>query len=462
MKKIICIMAVAFFVQKTQAQINFNEINNPHTSTLGARYLPTLLGNNNSRGDVMFYDINFAIGNNFMSLGDLQTITNGGQLGTNEINNYVDGLKKSNTVFTSLDLPIVNFTFVAWKKKKIPKLILGGGMREKIDFNFNFNSDIFSLALKGNKQFEGKTISLLPSFNFLAYNEFFVTGAYHFKAIKIKKQQLNIKAATRLRYLQGIASINVNPGAISMYTHPDGRALDFDINLDANIATAVDTSSLNNVFEDIQLDNIRKNAFKNSAKGFATDWGVSAELNNNLQVHLALIDLGKIKFQNNVANYKKTGKVTYEGYEWDKNYDNLNEDSLLNIIKPDVTYDSYSVSLGGKFLLNAVYQFGFKPKAKIPFYKHRTSLTYLQGFNNYLSSSKTPTINIGYNYSILNRINLGVNATLGGNNVSMAGANISFRLAKIKFGIGSNNLMPLINMQSGRGTDVNTFLGIYF
>jgi hypothetical protein len=441
-----------------KAQYNFSQIHNQHAHNLASSQLPSLLGDDMRTGEVHLLNLYGGFANNFISAYDLQQFSQSGNLSNTYIDNVLNKMPKEATLWAGADLPIFNIFFNVNKKAREPFLSFGIGMRERVDFSMTMNKDLFSLIYKGNKQFADQTVNLSPSLNFLFYNEYFLAAAAQLKLPDIGKlKTITIKPAVRLRMLNGLASIYMPDSHIDMYTHPDGRYIDFTTSLQANMSAAVDTPDFEST-----LDNIDLQSFKSSGKGFGMDLGLGVTLFENFQAHLGLIDMGSINFNRNTINYTKNDTYTYDGIDINQQGDAINTGNLDEMLQPEKTYNSYKMPLPTKLILSGSYQYRKKAKRKVTYFVHNVSLTYVQGFRNYLSSTKKPALNVGYAYNFKNLVNTGASFTVGGVNKVMAGAHLGFRLCAIKLGLASNNFLPLLSAKAGRGTDVNMYLGFYF
>jgi hypothetical protein len=460
MKKIVCsLLAFSLSAQLANAQFNFAQIQNQQTHNLAAAQLPSLLGDDIRTGEVFLLNPSIGFANNFISAYDIQKLSGNGALSNTYIDDVLRKIPKQGTVWAGADIPLLNVFFNINKKNHERFLSFGLGMREKIDFNFSLNKDLLSLLYKGNKQFAGSTVNLSPSLNFLFYNEYFLAAAGQFQLFKndTTRKPIIIKPALRLRYLNGMASIYMSKANIDMYTDPEGRYINFNTLLEANMSSAIDTPDIESALGDINL-----NSFKGSGKGFGIDLGVGVTLFENLQVHAALIDIGSIHFKRNTINYTKDASYTYDGIDLNNEGETINTTQLNDLIQPDKTYNAYKQPLPTRLILSGFYGLGPKTKRRVTYYMHNISLVYVQGFRNYLNATTKPTVNIGYAYNIYNMVNTGIGITVGGLNKIQAGAQLGFRLGAVKLGFASNNLLPIITAKAGRGTDFNMWLGFYF
>lgn len=100
------------------AQYNFGQINNPHTHNLASAQLPSLLGDDLKSGEVHLLNLYAGFGNNFVSAGDLQTLSESGNLSNEFIDGFLARTPKQAAVWAGLDLPLLNIFFQVKKKNK--------------------------------------------------------------------------------------------------------------------------------------------------------------------------------------------------------------------------------------------------------------------------------------------------------------------------------------------------------
>lgn len=443
----------------SNAQYNFGQINNPHTHNLASAQLPSLLGDDLKSGEFHLLNMYAGFGNNIVSAGDLMTLSESGNLSNEFIDGFLARTPKQAAVWAGVDLPLLNIFFQVKKKNK-PFLFFGLGMRQKIDINATLNKDLLTLIYKGNKGFAGQTVNLSPSLNMLYSNEYFLSLAGQISLPDIGTiKTLSVRPAARFRLINGIAGLSMPDAHIDMYTDPEGRYIDFSTNLQANLASAVDTPDIQSTFGELS-----PGSFRSAGRGFGMDLGVGMMALGRIRVHLGLLDIGSVRFTRNAVNYTRTSSYRYEGIDLNgaEEGNSLSTGNLVELIQPEKTYQPFIMVLPTKFVFSGAYLMKKKTRRRVDYFTHHLQLTYVQGFRNYLNASQAPTLNIGYSYNLANVISPGVHVTMGGLNGLMAGAQMGFRLGMFKMGLGSNNLLPLINSSSGRGTDANLYFGYYF
>jgi hypothetical protein len=459
LSRVLSLSAVMILISCTDivAQFPFQLINNQHGHNLGSAYLPSLLGDDMKTAEVQLIGLTAGFGNNFISAENLQTLSNEGNLSSSFIDNLLKKSPEQCRLWAGVDVPLMNIFFAIRKKKK-PFLSFGIGSRQKLDADISLNKNLLSLLYKGNKQFAAQTVNLSPAMNMMLYNEFFVTAAAQFTLPKIGRLKgIGIKPALRIRQLNGIAAIAMPTANIDMYTDPEGRFIQLNTNLQANLASSVDTPDVEGVYDDIDFLNL-----KQAGRGIGMDLGLGIQVNERLSLHAGLTDIGEIRFKRNVINYTAQSSYRYEGVDLNNTNETISTATLDSLLQPVKTYQNFTMSLPTKLVFSGAYQMKKKTRKRVSYYQHNLYLTYVQGFRNYLSSSKTPLVNVGYAYNLFNKLNVGVHITGGGLSGLMGGGHLGVRLGSVKFGFASNNLLPLVVNRAGRGTDASMYFGFYF
>lgn len=460
--KIFLIAALSLTLGTTSlsAQINFAAIQNQHSHSLASSQLPSLLGDDVKHAELFFLAPHFGFGNNMITANDLTQLSKEGKLSNQYIDDLLQKMPKQGNIWLGMDVPVLNLFFNV-RRKKEPFLSMGLGIREKMDANFSLNKDFFSLLYKGNKQFENRSVNLSPSLNMMLYNEYFFAIAGQFTTrnlIPSMKNNIVIKPAVRVRYLNGIMGIDMPTSKINMYTAPEGRYIDFTTDMTLNMASAIDTLDIGeNTNSELGLGN-----FKAAGSGLGVDIGIGLELLENLRLNLGVVDVGGINFNRNVINYTKKDKYRYEGVTLNEDGEMMELADFETLLQPNKTYHSFKQSLPTRFLIHANYGLIKKERRKVSYFAHNFSVAYVQGFKNYLSSTRAPALHLGYAYNLANYVNAGINVTAGGVNKFQAGAMLGIRVLVFKLGIASNNLLPLFYSKAGSGTDASFYFGLYF
>ncbi|MFK7953466.1 MAG: DUF5723 family protein [Ekhidna sp.] len=141
-------------------------------------------------------------------------------------------------------------------------------------------------------------------------------------------------------------------------------------NLKANISSngeffEVDAEVKNGVYRTSGLDIYQGNGLvshliSNSNKGFALDLGIDYKLSRYYSVALSVLDIGYIKWSENVVNKTVNDTTfTYSGIALDElgNVRETLEDSLFNKLKPTETNDPYNTFLPSRMYSSWTYHY---------------------------------------------------------------------------------------------------------
>jgi hypothetical protein len=459
MKRIIAIASsVIMMGAAVHAQVNIGALQDGHNSANAAGFLPTYLGDHFQNLQVTVFNPYVSLGSSFATFKDAREYITADKITSEMIGNTISKLDpEDNNINGAVDIALLNVAFNLTNKEGRKTASFGFGVNERAEVNMTFNDDLLALAWKGNKQFAGQTVNILPRFNGLAFTEYYVSTSFN---ISPANSDVIIKPAIRLSYLSGQASINMpKDNSISLYTEPEGRYLDFGFNYTVNASLDADSVALAG-----STFNINNKSFRAGAgSGFGVDLGLRVSPSPGVSFNVGLMDVGSITFKNGVTNMFNHSGYRYEGEEltFTENQ-SVNLDSLAGLAKPTYTHEAYTVRLPTKLILTGSIGFGRVEQKGGAYYPHQLTAMYLQGFANYLSSTTTPYVAVGYTRSFNNVLNLGVNAGVGGITGGTFGLLASLRLGAFRIGINSNNIIPLIAPNSGRGTDLGMLLGLAF
>jgi hypothetical protein len=440
------------------AQLDMGALQDAHNTANAARHMPTYLGDRFNKFQITILNPYVSIGSSFANVGEVQEYLNADKITSEMIGASIRKMRsQDNIVAGSVDLAIVNAAFNITGKGGHKALSIGVGVNERVEVSTVFNQEAFLLAYNGNKQFAGQTVQIAPRFNGLAYTEYYVSAAYN---IRPRYSDWVIKPAIRLSYLAGQANVEMRQGnSISLYTQPEGRYLDFGLDYNINTSLGDDSVTLSG-----SSFNLNDKSFKGGAgHGIGMDLAVRVSPKPGIHFNIGLMDVGSITFTNNPTNIYNHTTYRYEGQELTFAEDqSLNLDSIADLAKPKYSYNSYTVELPTKLVITGSIGLNKAENKKETYYKDQITGLYQQGFLNYLSATTTPYIALGYTHSFKGKLNLGANAGVGGIWGGNVGIIASLKAGAFLFGLHSNNILPLIAPNAGRGSDFGMLLGLAF
>ena len=247
--------------------------------------------------------MNVGLSNSGFSFNDLFTKRSDDSLVINT-QGVIDGLNKLNYLTAENSIEFFGIGM------KVKDLYLNFNVSSKVQANFIYPKTLLQFALEGNgKNFIGERASLDGiGINLNAYTEvgFGVT------------KEINDKLAVgaRLKFLSGIANIHTRETRLGIYTDPTTYALTIDGFAD------ISSSNISQFYEDTvsstqtKMKDLQSSILNFSNKGVGLDVGATYKVSDKLSVNASLVDLGSIRWSNNVTSYKTDEfEYTFEGVD---------------------------------------------------------------------------------------------------------------------------------------------------
>ena len=304
------------------------------------------------------------------SLSDIVMYKNGKPTST-FLDNTVDEdafIKKLSTINNISNNISFEWLNVGFKQKKNYWDL---SIQTKENFNFSFPKEYFAFILKGNIDSTriGNGIFDGQGLNATVYQEASIGFNRQFSRY--------FRVGVRIKAIMGIANINTAKSQTKIYTtnstDVESSSLPMTITSESNMLVnssipLVDvTNNTSNVPSSISLQKgitmqdvlkITKNL------GWGLDFGLMKDWNSELTLYGSVIDLGFIRWKNNVQNYALTSnKFNYNGFPFSNlNLNDLSSvsDSLLNQFKNGFkaknTQNTYRTSLNTKIFFGGNYK----------------------------------------------------------------------------------------------------------
>jgi hypothetical protein len=219
---------------------------------------------------------------------------------------------------------------------------------EKNNLPFTLSKDLFTLAWKGNTQFEGEQASARgTSIYAMHYREY---------ALGISRQNdagnfLGIKG----KLLFGKLNFSVPKSDISLYTDPTTFDLTINGNLRMNMSAPLIIDETNGRINNITYDesaSLMNLIFNRKNWGFAFDAGFIKQMNEKITLSGSILDVGFIRWRSYLNNLSSNEEFTYQGVLADTG--NV-IGSLLDSITFEITNQSYTTMLPIKTYLGVSY-----------------------------------------------------------------------------------------------------------
>jgi hypothetical protein len=327
------------------------------------------------------------------------------------------------------------------------------GQRNYLSFNitaknnvrFSYDKDPFELLINGNAPFIGKNKSLNVGVNAAAYIEYGVGFARTFMENKLS-------VGGRLKYLSGLYSINTANSNVHISTNDQNYGLEITSNIEINTAGLDEDNDSTDVSDLIFGGN----------NGISLDLGGTYRLNDEWEFSASLLDLGSIKWTENVTNYvsKEPGKkLEFEGLEWDEIFNDTTEveesfeelaDSLEDQFDLLETNKSYSTALPSQLYLGANYYLNENTNIG--------GLLYTQFFDGRLISG----IGLSFNKKFSRVFSVNGSYSYWNREAANIGAGFSANLGPVQFYMVSDNILAAMNWDNAQSTNIRFALNLRF
>jgi len=333
-------------------------------------------------------------------------------------------LKDESNINFNFQIEYLTFGFKAGKN------YLHFRVAEKLQTEFMLRKDLVQFAMYGNghESLLGKTVNLGgSSFDMMLYRE------YSLGYSRNVNEKLNV--GVNFKYLQGLANISTEKSDFELTTNPD----DFSLAVRSDLLFNVSMPGIND--EDIDLKFFLPGKANN---GFAVDLGADYEINERFDAYASLLNLGSIKWTENLKNFKTIDSqkiFNYEGFDISDYFSNgkLDNDRIENI------FDSIADEMGIKETAEA-YTSKLSPVLNVG---GRFNLTKNNVFNvlltnRFQNNDNWTTFSVAYTRSFSRDVNLMVSNTVFKDSFLNLGAGLAVNLGPLQlFAVSENILAPL-------------------
>lgn len=464
MKQLKLLFLTVFFLTafsgSSLGQYNAGLSYNNHFKDQASIAQPSLLGSSYSDGYVSMPYVYAYVGNSSFDYG---TLTNN----LDETNGTVEDLyqRSLDQLGEEEDRHLFSFgmefqtLFLSYKINMGESEILtfSLGSRDRLSGNVSFSRNLYQLLRRGNKQFEGEKVQLDPFESSMVYMRDYSLGLSREFSFPFM-DDWSIRPAIQGRYIRGFASLNLNSTDISLHTKEGGREIKLDMKYNLNTSHPTVPNSDNFPFPWL----VQQSPFNASTlgTGYGIDAGVTFNLGQYISLSSAVTDIGRIKFSENVRNYRHDGEHSYDGSTTNpaqfQSGGSITDNAFIEgILAFEEGNEPYTQSLGSKLILEGELNF-FERTTSFNDKEYTLSnfyFTFIRGFEDQLNATTRPQFTIGYNHDFYSIVNLGVNYGMGGYNQQMFGAFASFRTGLFRVGAGSNNMIALWDSSKATGAD---------
>jgi len=320
---------------------------------------------------------------------------------------------------------------------KLKKSYVSFSIVNRFDMSFAYPKDFIQLIFEGNGgEFLGKRVNMDGlGVNMNSYIEY---GFGYNREIGSKW-----KVGARYKLLSGIANVKTKKSVLGLTTDETTFDLTIDGALDLRTAGIPDSNS---TFD-------QNGAFNFKNRGMAFDFGVTFQATEKLKLSGSLLDLGSIKWTQNVQNFSKEDfSYTFRGVDInqainDTNYFETLQDTLKEIFFVDGNNASYRTALpmrvivGGTYDINKLFGVG------------------ATWFSDFTNRKYRPTVMLSGTMHLKNWLFVNVNYTVSSRSAKNIGIGFALKGACMSYFVTTDNLLGFISPAGAKNFHVSTGLG---
>lgn len=443
------LLALLISAQQGFAQYNLVSLYDQHWNLAGSKLIPSKLGMDDSRLQVLLPG-QFAYAGN--SAVPLQMAS---RINTVSAKRVAERLNFRTHAGVGQEQEYLGIAYKHIGYNGSEKYSIGLNVYDRMGVSSSFPRDFGQLLLLGNAAFAGQTVDIekleLSAWHLRDYGFAFV------KVINTPyfNRLFQLRIGARAKYIQGFAAayLPATDGKIS--TEGSGQYIDFQTNYQYYTA-GVQGWSMGN-----------RNPAVNG-QGFGGDFSITGNFANLIKGSISVVDIGSVTFNNKTTRYDRTEGFRYEGQVSGNllggangQFDTLLTTSLRGTQTKEV---DFSMQLPTRIIMQAEFSIDHDPgrkgnleykkkKFNKKYDKHTLFLTYIQGVNRMPGNTVRPLVSAAYSYSWGYVLSMGGNISYGGLNRVGMGAFASARLGPIRIGAGSSNFLGAVFSGWATGAD---------
>lgn len=360
-----------------------------------------------------------------------------------DLNGMLGGMKPKNFLSSAFKFQLFDLGI------KIGAGYLRLHAQERIEMRLSYSKDLFGLLINGNGPTAGTEQKLNVGMDAIHYREYGL-GYSH----EISEQWT---AGVTLKYLYGMENIQTVSSDIALLTDPNTYALTGRTNIHIN------TSGLDTAFDGAS-DNVSKYLLGKKNTGFAADLGVTYKPTKRVMISASLLDIGSIKWKDDLYSYKSTNPNQSYSYAGIGINDFLNDSSSLG--------DAFSQA--GDSLQNT---FDVKGAKSNTAYKSKLTRQIYVGANYFIGEKSTvgavfhgqffdkklyPSIGLNAATGIGRFMNLSATYTYTNNSFSNLGVGVALNLGPLQWHVMTDNLLAVVSPKETRNVHLRTGLYLTF
>ena len=367
-----------------------------------------------------------------------------------DIDDFLNKLKEKNIISTEFQTSLLSFGI------QVKEIYFSFGIYDKLNFQISLPKDLATIVLKGNSEFIGETADFSHFGANANYYREYALGA-SLKAL----DQLTVGG--RVKLLFGKANFSTHDVDMGLYTSHSNDLLRLYSQMTINSSLPMIEVKKDSIgdFDGIATRDDFKPSdliFGGANAGCAIDLGASFQLTDQITLSGSIIDMGFIRWKNNVINIIQDGELEFTGLDvssaLDKDEDASFAEELMDEIDSTFTLsdrsDAYIKSIGTKLYVGGTYKlnenvsFGLLSRSQVTQKKFRQAVT------------------LSANVYVLKAISASLSYSIMNNSYSNIGLGLGLRGGPVQFYLISDGIPGMFLPHKTHSTNFHFGLNLIF
>lgn len=375
-----------------------------------------------------------------ITYGDLATVDENGER-VLHIDEAIEKLGTDNLIRENLDIETISLGV------RLGRISLSLGHSLRFNAFMNYPKTLPQLIWQGNAQFIGQEVSFGPDVDLYGYQEY---------ALGLAAEILpGLTLGGRAKLLAGVADIHTERRDLRLRTDSDIYQLQLTADFLANSAGSLRYDGFDDLTVDFDFGSFDPEALFTGNTGLAFDLGLALRL-GRLQLAASALDLGGIRWDEEVRNYSLQGVFEYQGLDLAQDVfeDTTNVGSVLDTLREIYevveTNEHYRTQLPARYYLSGIYELNNRWQVGALFYAE-----------NYRGEF-SPAVALSANFSLLSFLNLGASYAFRSEHYDNLGLNAAIKLGPLQVMAATDNILTAVRPKDSHSANLRLGVNLLF
>lgn len=356
------------------------------------------------------------------------------------IDQAIEQLGPDNILRNNLDIETLSLGL------RLGKAALSFGHTLRFNAFLNYPKAMPQLIWQGNAQFIGQEVDFGPDVDLYGYQEFALGLAVDLTP--------SFTIGGRAKLLAGVGSISSERTDLRLRTDSDIYQLELNADYYVNSAGSLKYDGFDELTVAFDYGRFDAEKLFTGNTGFAFDLGVRLKLGEKLELSASALDIGKVNWEEDVANYSLKGTFEYKGLDLAQNIfeDTVKVGSIIDTLREIYqvveTSVAYSSTLPARFYLSSTYR--LRDNWSIG------GLVYMERYREEVNTA----VAVGSNMDILPFLNVGATYAFRSERLDNLGLNATLLLGPVQLMAATDNIVTAFRPEDSHSANLRLGLNL--